>query len=731
MREAFLADASDLFERIESIVVGLSREEDPRAAIPELARCLHTLKGAAGSVGLHELATLVHAVEERLGQAGLKVSPGLNDLLHQVVGYLDELIGLLRRGPDPPGKMPPSAGETPVPSQGPGAEGPIRVPASRFDELADLASELIVQARFWLSQAGSTKTFATTVQVCRNRLLGSLDRLHDHGLGREGRNRPAGFDPRADLPGQLRHLAEQANDLAVLAESAQAAAAMMVDRGDSLVRLSLQLWDSFQSLRIVPIRSLFQRLARVGHEAARVEGRQVEFVLVGEETGVDRAVQDKAFEPLLHVVRNAVSHGIESPAERARLGKLPTGRITLEARREGNTLVIAVGDDGQGLDNQAIAAKARRLGWLGPDEQPGPDRLRALIFEPGFSTKTLANAVSGRGVGMDVVAREVGQLRGSLDLDWHPGRGTRLTVRLPARLALDPALIVRVGGQPFAIPAAQVEHVQPFEPVGCRTDAPPQPAPTEPTPAPLEGRTVTYHDQAIPVVFGREILGIGRPAAAPWPKLVLVRTGSRLIGLVVDAIDGAEDLVIKPLGELLAGHPLVSGTSLSINAEVILVLNASGLQRWLKVREALGTGPAASDPARGLEEGSPGERRAVLVVDDSISVRRGVARQLHGLGLDVQEVSDGLEALGRLRSARYALVVTDLEMPKLDGLALLAEIKRSATWSTIPVIVASTRGDPETRQRVLELGAEALLSKPVDPQELARIVEPFLSGVRG
>ena len=761
MREAFLADASDLFERVERIVVGLGSQDDPRGAIHELGRCLHTLKGAAGSVGLKQLATLVHELEERLGQVGKTVSPGLLDLLHQVVGYLDGLIGLLRRGPDPPERTVPAPGEAPVPSQGPGVEGPIRVPATRFDELTDVASELIMQGRFWLSQAGSMKTFAATAQVCRNRLLGSLDRMHDFGLGREGRNRPATIDPRADLPAQLRRLAEQASDLAVLAESAQAAAAAMVDRGDTLVRLSLQLWDSFQSLRIVPIRGLFQRLARVLHEAARVEGRQVELVMVGEETGVDRAIQDKAFEPLLHVVRNAVSHGIESPADRVKLGKPPTGRVTLEARREGNNLLIAVEDDGKGLDDEAIAAKARRLGWLAPDEKPGRDRLQALIFEPGFSTKSLANAIAGRGVGMDVVAREVSQLRGTVDLDSHPGRGTRLTVRLPARLALEPALIVRVGGQPFAVLASQVEQAQPFEtPVPSR-DASQEPARTDPDPRALElpvagcssqtglagscgepagnwelgtdnaRLTVTYRDQAIPVLLGREILGIGPPSSASWPKLVVVRTGSRLIGLVVDEIDGADDLVIKPLGELLAGHPLVSGTSLSINGEVILVLNASGLERRLKIRAASGMGPSASCPVREGDDASPGERMAVLVVDDSISVRRGVARQLHDLGLEVHEVSDGLEALGRLRRSRYGLVVTDLEMPKLDGFALLAEMKRSPTLSTTPVIVASTRGDSETRLRVLELGAQALLSKPVDPLELVRIIEPLLTDGRG
>lgn len=190
-------------------------------------------------------------------------------------------------------------------------------------------------------------------------------------------------------------------------------------------------------------------------------------------------------------------------------------------------------------------------------------------------------------------------------------------------------------------------------------------------------------------------------------------------------------MVIKPLGALLAGHPLVSGTSLSIHGEVISVLNPSGLERWLNVQVASGTGSAASCPAREPYGVSPGERMAVLVVDDSISVRRGLARQLRGLGLDVHEVSDGLEALSRLRSSRYGLVVTDLEMPKLDGLSLLAEMKRSATLATIPVIVASSRGDPETRRRVRELGAQALLSKPVAPLDLLRIVEPLLRGIRG
>jgi CheY-like chemotaxis protein len=309
-------------------------------------------------------------------------------------------------------------------------------------------------------------------------------------------------------------------------------------------------------------------------------------------------------------------------------------------------------------------------------------------------------------------------------------QGTQLTIRLPARLTLEPALIVRVAGQPLAVPASQVEHAQPFEPPVPIPDALDEVERIGPAPSFTGDMSVSYGNQAIPVVFASEMLGIGQYFSAVWPKLVLVRAGCRLIGLVVDAIEGAEDLVIKPLGALLAGHPLVSGTSLSINGEVISILHPSGLERWLNNRTVLGATTAAPEapcPSRVTGE----KRMAVLVVDDSISVRRAMARQLRGLGLEVHEVSDGLEALSRLRDSHYGLVLTDLEMPKLDGFALLAEIKRSASLSTIPVVVASTRCDPETRRRLLELGAQALLSKPVEPWELARVVKPLLPGGQG
>jgi chemotaxis protein histidine kinase CheA/ActR/RegA family two-component response regulator len=757
IREAFLADAADLFERIEILVLGLGRDNDAGQSLRELGRCFHTLKGAAGSVGLADLASLVHTLEEHLEATNSSPSADLIDGLHQSLDYLDGLIRLLGARPigadsngrtvgrsqdadcdgatkKPSGEhMGPSRHEpaqvagsdwiSVLPSELPSdafsgcsgsvGDGPIRVPASRFDELMDLVSELIARRRLWSAQAGSLKSISSVIRNCRGRMLACLDGLHDAGIGRE--NRLPMLAAGIDLPRQLRRLGELADDLIVLAETAQAAALPLADHGDALGRLTLQLWDELQNLRIVSIRGLFQRLTRVAHDAARVEGRQVEVVMIGEKTGLDRAVQDKAFEPLLHVVRNAVGHGIETPADRLAAGKTAAGRITLEARREGNTLVISVQDDGPGLDHAAIASKARNLGLLLPDEKPNIDRLNNLIFHSRFSTKGQANTISGRGVGMDVVAREVGLLKGTIELQTEQGRGTRLTIRLPARLALETAMIVRVDGQAFALPVAQIECAQMLETSSVMEVEGEELGPTT-------AQFVTFRDHRIPVIHARKMLAIACKPAPAWPKLLIVRSATGMVGVAVDNIEGTEDLVIKSLGTLLAGHPVISGTSLSVRGEVISILNPSGLQRWMST-ELL---PQSAERAGSVSRQGDGPSFTVLVVDDSISVRRVIVRHLRRMGLDVDEASDGLEALGRLRSKPYQLVVTDLEMPRLDGFELLAELQRSNQLAQIPVIAASTKLDEGTRRRVLDLGARAFLAKPVDPTSLAHAVSPLL-----
>ena len=754
LRETFLAEATDLFDRLETLVLSLGRGVRHSEILNELGRCFHTLKGAAGSVGLGSVAAVIHATEEELEKAEGEATDSLVEYLHKLLHYLEEVFIALRRGDsanpapeefvqrksDPPPAIrapsrspaplsterrkpsnqppeasfgvsilttlvpsPPTSSASAVVTEGSASEGPVRLSSERVDELMDLASELISRRGLWETQAESMKEFATMARTCRLRLAATLDRIRD--LAPETIALRTRVDRKHDLTELLHRLDEQSEDLAVVTESARSASKPLSDNSDALARLTLQLWESLQAVRIVPVKGLFQRLARVSHDAARVEGRQVNVEMVGEETGVDRALQDKAFEPLLHVVRNAVCHGIEPPAERIRAGKSAAGRVTLEAVRSGNTLTLSVQDDGRGLDYDAIAAKGRRIGLIAAEEHPGIDRLNALIFQPGFSTRDSATAIAGRGVGMDVVSQEVGRLHGTVSLSSRPNQGTCLSLCLPARLSLQQAMLLRLDGQAFALPVELIELAQSFQPEDLDWKG--------------VGPRIRIRDFWAPVLSAREALGMPPASGVSCPKLLLIRADGEPLAVVVDAIDGTRELVFKPLGMLISGHPLVSGIALSVTGEVILALNPSGLARWL--REGSTRGRSRIEPVE------PPSKITVLVVDDSISVRKVVAKHLRNLGFDVEQVSDGLEALGKLRSKTYGLVVSDLEMPRMDGFELLAELRRLEIAQTTPVIVTSTRSDAETRRRVIELGARDFVPKPIDSEELSTKVRALMA----
>jgi CheY-like chemotaxis protein len=305
---------------------------------------------------------------------------------------------------------------------------------------------------------------------------------------------------------------------------------------------------------------------------------------------------------------------------------------------------------------------------------------------------------------MDVVAQEVRRLRGTIELSSKTGAGTRITLRLPARLALEQAMIARAAGQALAIPISLIEHAQPFEAADSEGQPP--------------HATVRVREHRVPLIIAREALGFSATAPASCPKLLLVRAEGGALALVFDSIEGTRELVIKPLGPLLAGHTVIWGTSLSMTGEVIFVLNPAGLFRWHTEGRGNSMVPA-SDPAP--------RPAPVLVVDDSISVRRVVTRQLRMLGLDVEEVSNGVEALGKLACRPYSMVLTDLEMPRMDGFELLAELRRSPTLAALPVVVASTESRPATRRRALALGARAFVAKPIDQDELARVAGALLN----
>ncbi|MBV8487715.1 MAG: response regulator, partial [Planctomycetaceae bacterium] len=572
----------------------------------------------------------------------------------------------------------------------------VRVPITRLGELMDSVAELLVLNGPRSSLATRVKDFATTVRCNRNRLACCIDQLCElHAAKSIEEALPA--DQAADSAdrdqaflGVVRHLSEQADDLLILAENLRGVAVPMADDADIAARLTRHLWELLQDIRVVSIRPLLQRLARVARAASKIEGKQVRVVLEGEDALLDRLMQDKVFEPLLHIVRNAVGHGIERPADRTASGKDPEGTVWITAVQAEDTLTFTVRDDGRGLDYARIEQRARDLGLLHGDERPDVDRLTEFIFRSGFSTRAGADALSGRGVGMDIVSSEVTRLQGTVRLQSEPGQGTSVTVRLPAQISLEQAMVFSVDGQHFALPLKSVD--------------------LEAAVSEGELSASSSRGQGEPLC-ARSVLGYPArpPGMVPVGLPVLIEREVR--ELLVDKIEGPYELVARPLNPLLADHPVVSGTSLAVDGELVLLLDPSRLATY----------------QNRLPIPSLGHVAAVLVVDDSISVRRTLVNYLTALGLEVDEAGDGVEALKFMKERAYCFVITDLHMPRKDGFQLLADLEKDSKLATTPVIVSSARFDEKTHQSVLRLGAKAVLPKPVGMEKLAEVIAPLIN----
>ncbi len=727
IRESFRADCEGLILRISSIVEEFDRGDPTPEIRIELGRHLHTLKGAAGAVGLLDLSQLVHQLEDMNEEAARSSGPARGEFLvrlHDLVLRTEAILSgfASRTNPKSPAEFPapfeqsPRAQPAVISEISPSPSGSrrdettgsdldetVRVSISRLGELMDLIAELFLRNSPRAKRAEEVKELSDAARSCRNRLTASIDRLCDiyttlnvtslnvEHPTQSGRPGSTNLAVHREMVGLIRHLTEQADDLAVVAETARSLSAPMMDDADASARLVRQVWDLLHDIRVVPVRPLLQRLARVTRAAAKIEGKPVEVAIIGGDLCLDRLIQDKIFEPLLHVVRNAIGHGIESPEVRLSAGKPPTGRVTLAAGRDDQAFVFTVRDDGGGLDDAAIEAKARALGLLLPGEAATSQQLREIIFRPGFTTRHEVDSISGRGLGMDVVAKEVAQLQGTIRLESEAGTGTSLSIRLPSQLTLEQSMIIRVDGQSFAIPLNSVEV------------------------DPGMGRTEREGDFAEPPVDARIALGLNSPPPSHNPRVLRVMIQGVKRDVLVDSIEGPRELVARPLHPLLSAHPVISGTSLASDGDLILLINPAGLAR----DEFVSPAPAPPRPV------------PVLLVDDSISVRRSVYRHLRSLGLEVDEASDGVEALKLLRDRSYRFMITDIDMPRMSGFELLTELAKERPSSRPPVIVSSSRSDLQTRQTAQSLGARAFIVKPIGMEELAEVVGPLLKAVPG
>ena len=497
---------------------------------------------------------------------------------------------------------------------------------------------------------------------------------------------------------------------------------------DEFTKLAHHLQDQITQARMVPIGNLYTRLSRTLRDAAKMTGKEVDFVLDGASTELDNNIIQQISDPLIHIVRNAVAHGLESPEERAQQGKNPRGRIAVRAYHRGNHIFIEVEDDGCGIDSEKIRTRATESGFVSAEQaRLMNDRdLRNLLFLPGFSTAYEKTELAGRGVGLDVVKANLDALNGEVEIRTEAGQGSCFTLKVPLTLIISQALFVRCGASLFALPLGFVEEIRRLRPEEIED---------------VGGKLLTkVRDEIIDVVRLDARLGLPLlETVNGYFRMVIVKVAGRRVGLVVDEVLRKDEVVIKNLGGFLRNVRLFPGATIAPDGSLILAIDLhrlaaqelsehASLAATAAAARVFAPGAAAvasgSIPTEAIDE-VQGER-VVIVVDDSISVRKFVGRMLEKAGYRVLLASDGLEATEMVGQSGAHLIITDLEMPRMNGYELMAHLRQNPETRRIPTMVVTSRAGAKHRDRALKEGAVSFLTKPVQEEQLLAAVASIL-----
>ncbi|WP_075795371.1 hybrid sensor histidine kinase/response regulator [Massilia putida] len=698
----------------------LQLEQDTAGAsvLEAMMRAAHSVKGAATIVGLDPAVRLAHAVEDvlvaaqegraRLDAGGVDVLLGAVDMLQQLATELEPggrephgnrlsrmlaaLRDLHKNGATEPAPVAVAVAE-PVPAAAESHESapspaPARPstpsPPAGSDELLTLAG----QARL---HAGQLRPWISRLQRYKRHQRGvfeAVEQLHEA--------------IRATGDARLAELAQRVVERAApLRENLRRA----IDDAETYERralaMSARMADEVLALRMCRFADGVHALPRMVRDLARGLGKDVRVEIAGADTLVDRAVLARMEGPLNQLLRNAVDHGIEPPAERTGAGKPAHGTIRLEARHRGGMLSLVVEDDGRGVDPERIRAAAVRRQVAAPAFAPVLTRaeLMEFLFLPTFSLKDSANEMSGRGVGLDVVQDTVRGMNGTVRAESVPGAGFRTLITLPLTQSIVRALVVDVAGEAYALPIARVESVLRVPAASVLT---------------LHGRqyikTDDEDEQAnaqLGIVAAGQVLGLGEAVAGTDLALVVIGTGRERYGLAVDAVRGEQSLTVQPLEPTFGKLRDIAAAALLDDGTPVLILDVPDLLQ--SIARLLGAG-AALRLAPGAQAASGGTRR-VLVVDDSLTVREMQRKLLAARGYHVDVALDGEDGWNQLRGADYDLVITDIDMPRLDGIGLLERIRRDPRLRRVPVMIVSYKDRPEDRARGLEAGADYYLAK--------------------
>lgn len=725
MVELFFDEASERLEELAGRMVEIERRPGDAELVRDVFRDLHTVKGSSAMVGLAPVNQLAHAAEDLVGQirdAGRAVDGPVVDALLAALDALRAMLTQARaRQPvtiDPapvvqrlrnPAAVPAAAVAAPLALPGDPAaaaaadprraeaKATIRVDFDKLDRLLNLVGELVLgrdDLRGAITALGSVTGELAADRAVVRRLTLAL------AAGAE-RAAVAARPGQVGLADELLRIERVLDD--VTGE---------LDHGaDRLDAISTELREQVMRLRMVPIGGIFRKHVRTVRDLAATLGKRARLELAGDDTELDKLLVEALDEPLMHLVRNAVDHGLEPPDARAATGKPDEGVVRLTASHRGNQVEVRISDDGRGMDPGRLRAKAVEKGLLTAAEAEGLDDRGALdlIFRAGFSTAATVSHVSGRGVGMDVVrATIVTRLKGTIDVESTPGHGSSFVLRLPLTLAIIQVVLARAGGETFAIPLDAVVRVLVVPPTDVRLIG--------------EREVLEVRGRHVPLIRLGHVLELDDHGEPEQLHVVLTEQGGVTYGLVCDHLLGKKEIVIKSLGPLLAAVPCAAGATL-LGDRCALILDVPAIVRRAMAAPA-GARRATRDRRAGARAGAAAAQ--VLLVEDSDIVRESLRRLLVDAGYLVTVAVDGQHGLELAKSRQFDLISTDVNMPRMDGYELTRALRAMPEYANIPIVMVTSRGERIDRVRGFDAGVDEYITKPHDRQLLLRAVRKFL-----
>lgn len=684
---AFRAESAEQITEIRRI---LNLPAPARKDLEEAFRFAHSMKGGARVCDLGALENAAHDLESELAALRSEAPEEFRRRAPRLLDQLDAVEDLARQqlqATKPAGAAPA------VPKE---ASGTVRISTKRLDQLLSLSGRLLAEL---LPQERISQEFQglTGILDALSRELGEIrEQLRPHFSGN-------------DLPVLIR-IDEWRQQLLEGQRRARRLTGLQMEAGNGLRALSQEFTQEVTAARLVAASVVFEGFGTMVRDIARESGREIRFQTEGLETMADRAVLEGCKDPVMHLLRNALVHGIEPPEVRERQGKPRAGTLKLQVETHAHRLHIIVEDDGAGIPLDRLRAQAVEKGMLSPEHssQVGIQELLRLIFHAGLSTAETVTEVAGRGVGLAVVDANIRRLGGSAAVETEPGRGTRFDLETALTISAQHLILVQAGDQRIGIPSANIVRLRRIRSTELQR---------------VEGDLrLEYLEQSLPVATLAEMLGISGAAPeageADVRAAVVLRSRGRRLCLLVDQLHEQREAVIHEL-DGPAALPMFAGAAMMESGALVPVLHVAELFAQFRPASEVAAPPAGAAPAT--------RRPRILVVDDSFTTRTLERSILEAHGYRVFVAVDGLEALAQLRSEPVDLVISDIQMPRMDGFTLVTEIKADPKLREIPVVLVSSMEAPEDQERGLAIGAEAyIVKRKFDHEELIAVIRQLL-----